>query len=313
MRDVKSLLLLIVSFLLFVVSFVLLWTWGYRIYVKKPAQSASVPAVNRELPPSPGSTRDSLQTMYTATINELDSRLDSTWNKSDSLQGQLDVKLGEFYRLKNEIALLLKNHETGANLSTARQKIGELQQRVKDLLDRNTDIERENRKLAAVLEQLTGTAKGNEVPGIQRVNYETKTPPDKNIPTELLTISDLKLSAMTNENDRETETNLAGQTEKLVGSITIRNNNSTANNTDLMVVVLQPDGKVIKNSTWESGSFNTNEGKKIYSYKLHFDSRSGEAKRLLFSLNADRYLSGTYTMQVYHNGILIGRLVKTLS
>ena len=81
----------------------------------------------------------------------------------------------------------------------------------------------------------------------------------------------------------------------------------------MMVVVLQPDGRVLKNSEWDSGSFNTPDGKKIYSYKLSFNYAKGEQKQLLFSLKADKYQKGNYTMQVYYNGILIGRVSKTLS
>ena len=76
---------------------------------------------------------------------------------------------------------------------------------------------------------------------------------------------------------------------------------------------LQPDGRVLKNSEWDSGSFNTPDGKKIYSYKLSFNYAKGEQKQLLFSLKADKYQKGNYTMQVYYNGIMIGRVSKTLS
>ena len=82
---------------------------------------------------------------------------------------------------------------------------------------------------------------------------------------------------------------------------------------EMLVVVLQPDGRVLKNSEWDAGSFNTQEGKKLYSYKLNFTYARGEPKRLNFSLRADRYQKGNYTMQLYYNGLMIGKAVKTLS
>ena len=79
-----------------------------------------------------------------------------------------------------------------------------------------------------------------------------------------------------------------------------------------MVVVLQPDGKVIRNSAWESGVFETRDGKKIYSRKLLFDA-TGNEKQLNFSLNPDRFLKGEYTMQIWYNGSMIGKMSRILS
>jgi hypothetical protein len=80
-----------------------------------------------------------------------------------------------------------------------------------------------------------------------------------------------------------------------------------------VVVVLQPDGQVLQKSAWESGTFETRDGKKIYSCKLRCDALQGEAKQLNFSLSADSYQKGNYTMHIYHNGVLIGRASKILS
>ena len=310
MKDAKSVWLLIVSFLLFVVSFTLLWTWGYRIYIKTPTSEATVPVPAKPLLIPTNNTRDSLQTLFTATVNKFDTRLDSTWDHADSLKTALDQKMAEFYRLKDEIAALLNNHSTDANLNMAAQKIGELQQRVNELISHNRDVENENQKLAALLEQLTGKRKLTDNGSIQRVSFTTKTAVENTMASDYA-IAELSLLAIGNEN--ETETNRAALTDKLVGSIVVRNNHHQFDNSDLMIVLLQPDGQVIKNSVWESGVFNTEEGKKIYSYKMHVDNGSTEMPKLLFSINADRYQKGNYTMQVYHHGVLLGKLVKTLS
>ena len=310
MKDAKSVWLLIVSFLLFVVSFTLLWTWGYRVYIKTPSSEATVPVPAKPLLIPTNNTRDSLQMLYTATVNKFDTRLDSTWDHADSLKTALDQKMAEFYRLKNEIAALLNNRSSDANLGMAAQKIGELQQRVNELISHNRDVENENQKLAALLEQLTGKRKVVDNGTIQRVSFTTKTAVENTIASDYA-IAELSLLAIGNEN--ETETNRAALTDKLVGSIVVRNNRHQFDNSDLMIVLLQPDGQVIKNSVWESGVFNTEEGKKIYSYKMHVDNGSTEMPKLLFSINADRYQKGNYTMQVYHHGVLLGKLVKTLS
>ena len=309
MKGTKSILLLIVSFLLFAVSFALLWTWGYRVYIKKPGEEPK--AGVSTIAAAPASTRDSLQTVYASTINELDDHLVAIANNTDSLKGQLDKKLGEFYRLRNEIAALLKDRETDANLGLAKQKIEALQQKVKELVDKNADVENENRKLAAVLQQLAAGKKTPES-NAQRTSYDNAVAAEKNITPTSLSISELRLAAVTTENDREQETTQAQKTEKLVGSFTIKNGSEAGNTSEVMIIVLQPDGQVVKNSAWESGTFITAEGKKVYSYKMRFDN-SHEPKRLLFSLSPDNYQKGNYTMQVWYNGTLVGRVMKTLS
>jgi glutathionyl-hydroquinone reductase len=77
---------------------------------------------------------------------------------------------------------------------------------------------------------------------------------------------------------------------------------------------MQPNGKVLKNSAWETGIFETKEdGRKMYSQKIRFDYNKGETKRCNFSVIADNYPKGNYTFQIYHNGVLIANTVKTLS
>jgi len=80
--------------------------------------------------------------------------------------------------------------------------------------------------------------------------------------------SDLKLAAVNNSD--ETETSQADKADKLTGTFTVLNFNSQLTNAEMMVVVLKPDGKVLKNSGWDSGTFNTPEGNKVYSYKFSF-------------------------------------------
>ncbi len=312
MKDRKSLLLIVVSFLLFIVSFTLLWTWGYRFYIKSPSDKVIQGQVMPSTPASATATRDTLQKLYTATLNNLDTQFDSARNNADSLRGRLDMRLGEFYRLRNEIAVLLKNQLTDTDLDLARHKITELQQRVKDLLDRNLDVEYENKKLSAVLEQLT-KVKNLPVNNIQSASYNNPQLVDKNEPSVAFTATELRLTALMTSAEKEEETLLAQETQKLVGSFFVKSNVAQNNTTELYIVVIQPDGQVLKNSDWESGAFVTNEGRKIYSCKMRFDNKSGEVKRMAFSLNADKYQKGNYTMQVYYKGLLIGKVQKSLS
>jgi hypothetical protein len=113
---------------------------------------------------------------------------------------------------------------------------------------------------------------------------------------------------MTNDDDVEKETE-ADETEKITGSFVAGKNNQNSS-VDVMVVVLQPNGKVLQNSIWETGTFDTPEGKNLL-HKMHIDCPKGEAKRLQFFFNTDKLKRGNYIVQIYYNGSVIGRMVKT--
>lgn len=322
MRDAKSLLLLLVSLLLVLVSFGLLWTWGYRFYNKNDEiTKAPVKIVMVDSNAIANRVRDSLQTVYAETLQSLDSQYKSTLSNSDSLKTQLDIKLDEFYRLSNEIAALLKNRNANTNYTTAKQKINELQNKVEDLKDKNQVVEKENNKLTAVLDNIRKPEKPQDT-NTKKPEFNTKqvsgnnNVSEKSTPTfAVFVANDLRLSGlMVNRDDKEVETSVADQTEKFGGSFNVLNNISQLSNAEVVVVILQPDGRPLKTSGWESGSFNTPDGKKVYSYKFNFKYIKGENKRLYFSLrSAEKYQKGDYTMQVYYNGMMIGRTTKRLS
>lgn len=306
MRDTKSLLLLLVSLLLVLVSFVLIWTWGYNFYSKNIVSKTNTTQSVTDSAAIANKVSDSLQRLYAASLKELDFQLDSTLSSSDSLTNQLDSKLAEFYRLKNEIANILKNRNANNNFTVAQQKINELQSKVDKLKEKNQVVDNENKKLHDVVNDMSKTEKQGAIVknnGAERTNAAYGT----------FTASDMRLFAVANTDDRETETNAAERADKLTGAFTVMNFNSALTNAEMMVVVIKPDGKVLKGSGWDSGTFTTAEGKKIYSYKFNFTYSRGEAKRLAFSLKGGNLSKGSYTMEVYQNGQVIGKVVKTLS
>jgi hypothetical protein len=310
MRDTKSLSLLLLSSVLFLLSIILLCTWGYQYYHQIQEDKTKIQATKSTPPNVPDGTRDSLLKIYQVTMQNLDNRLDTAWYYADSLRGNLDINLKEFYRLRDEIATLLQAKSPNvADLDLARKKISELQRKVTQLRYRNDDVETENAKLKALLEQMSKQTQGME-DNSKQVEKENKDLTAKVNAFALLSAANLNLTAMAS-NDQE-ETNQAGQTEKLVGSFTVKSN--MAGKCDIFVVVVQPDGQVLQKSAWESGTFeNINGAKRIYSCKLHCEISKGDPRQLNFSLTADKYYKGEYIFKVYHNGVMIGKVNKTLS
>ncbi|MBK7735256.1 MAG: hypothetical protein IPI36_08520 [Chitinophagaceae bacterium] len=106
---------------------------------------------------------------------------------------------------------------------------------------------------------------------------------------------------------------MADKASKIVGTFNFKNNSSQSNTTEVIVVVTQPNGKILQKSSWESGSFQTKDGKRmIYTCKLRNDYEAWETKHLLFTLVGENYSSGRYNMKVYQNGIMLANYIKQL-
>jgi len=315
MKEPKPYLLTIVSIFL-IVSVLLLATTAY-LYFKKPSALTAISQGNN----LSSNTRDSLKKIYTATIKDLDASFAAIpANYTDSLEKQDEnidspVKKAEdsshpFDKLRNEISRILSDKSSNADFELAKTKINELQLMVDVLKNKNNQIIKENEKLYNMLKLYTGRKKNNpelktvEVPQISS---------QKNNPVAILMADNILLSAVTTTDFIDKETNQAETTDKLVGSVTLKNNSNQNNISEVMVVIRQPDGKVLQNSNWETGVFYTKEGKQIYSKKLRFNNSAGEARKLNFSLEAEKYFPGKYTIEVYYDGSIIGRAVKMLS
>jgi hypothetical protein len=131
-------------------------------------------------------------------------------------------------------------------------------------------------------------------------------------PEGMMTFSSPSLTAFAEETG-STETSISTEAMRMAGSFEIQNNLSQDAIGEIMVVILQPDGKVLKSaSSWDTGTFETEEGRKIYSYKVKFNCYRGESRVLNFEVPADLLTAGNYTMNLYQNGKKIATASKTL-
>lgn len=296
MKDRKSLYLLIFALTVVTIAFILISIWGYHYYFgSKDSKSISdvenVPVIVKKT-----SMRDSLQTLLNSTVQEMNYEGDSSYDTT------LELKLIEFNRLRNEIAEILKNKTSSKDMSVASEKIGQLQQSVDELRNKNNEVAQENARLNKILKKLIVEKKyGNK-------SAKAKTTSASSLP---LLVSHLRFLGIGMKNDNERVTNIASQTVKLLGSFQI-NVKPQNPSTSIYVEIIQPNGKTLLNSSWQSGTFETTSGRKIYSALLHFDNIKDNKNRLQFSIDSHNFQKGKYTMQIYHQGIIIGRLVRTL-
>lgn len=311
MSENKSTSLIILSLVLLTLSLVFLCLWSYNYYNDNQKLKSQL----LENKPTTGTSksaiiRDSLLTIYTAIIDKLTSRINSTKISTDSLLGNIDNKLKEINKLKEEISIILKNENSIDKFGVASEKIEALQQKTAQLQNRNLDIENGNKNLKKLLQQIISDQNSSHLPVIEKQQLGNKS----KIATSF-TATEVHLTALMAKDEKYIETNKADETEKLNVSIIVKSNNYLQINktAEIIVVVLQPNGKVLQNSVWEAGTFYTPEGEKKYSGKINFDYSAGELKNLLLSLKSDKFPKGRYGVQIYFNGSIIGKMVKDLS
>lgn len=312
-REKRLLIFPLISLVLLLISFGLLSFWGYQIFYKSRNEKKSVvqkdsissPSKPKDSLSTSNGTRDSLQKMYSAAISSLDDHPGSSADPSrpDSLQEGVKINPEDFYKLRNEISDLLRNPASNGDLELARQKIVELQDKIQQLHDRNVNVEQENKKLNAVLSRLLK----NQVKGTFKPNI--RSPQPGNVPPMI--INELRLVAINVGDNSEVETTLAEQTNKFIGYFIAKNNN-TYNNGEIFIVVTDPNGHVMQNSPWEAGNFETATGRKSYTCKINFDGNRPDGTRLQFTVNADNFEKGNYTVSIYYNGEVIKKLSKPL-
>ncbi len=307
MKDIKPLLIVLLSI-------GLVSTWVYHLYDKTMYSHRRTEVYIKDSAAVADAIKDSLNKIYSATISELDTRLNYSRVNADSLQSRLNSKLNEINRLKSEIGGILNKRDfSKKDMGEARQKIGELQKKVDELNDHNITMEEEKQQLTDVLEQLTqnvDTLQRN----IRRLSSDNEALNEKINLASIFIASEVKIEAIDVKDPGEEPTSQAKRTDKFVASFIIQNRVNQFSNAELTTVFLRPDGQVMQNTVWDSGSFETkNDGKKSFTRKIKFDYEKGEQKNLLFSIDTEKCPKGTYTFQVWHIVIIIGQAIKTLS
>ena len=257
MRENKYDKLLFASVVLLVLSAVMLLISGYNIYFKKQIlpniAEANIPdGIAPKL-------RDSLTKIYSNTVSDINDHLNL--NAGASTDPETKTKMAELGTLREEIVTLLANKNNDADLQLAKVKIEELQQKVALLQNKYTGVESENKRLQLLINQLLNdkqtNAQTNTAPSLEKQKALAYNVSNNGVATA----GALHLFAVAGNINNGQETNTAENAEKIIGSFTVRNLPAKGNG-ELLIVVLQPDGKVVKNAVWESGTFESAEGKK---------------------------------------------------
>ena len=289
-------------------------TWTYHLIDKSGYSTQRREVFIKDSSAIAQAVSDSLQKLYSTAISSLDVKLDSVKLNANLLQGQLGSRINEINRLKTEISNILKRTDLSKqDLVKARTLTAELKTRVDELQNQNRTIEEEKLQLssefAALNTQVTALNQANT-----KLDQENKKLNEKLVDAGTFVASEIKLSAIQTKANKETEAVQAKRAEKFVISFLLQNNVNNYENSEIFVVLTDPNEQVIEFSAWDTGLFDTKtEGRKKYSRKIRFAYNKGESHEVIFSLNAPEYVRGKYLLQIYHNGTLIGKTTKTLS
>jgi predicted nucleic acid-binding Zn-ribbon protein len=287
----------------------LLGTWGYLLWnnnkneqtiLTKDTQIAKVTDEKGEL-----------QRSFDASL----ARLDSVTGSNNQLQTKLTDANSDIAKKKAEIrSILNKRNATAAELSRAKELIGQLndkiagmEKQIEELTASNTQLTTEKTQLTADKEKLTTDL---------ATTAAAKDVADKKVDVaSTLNASSISISPINErKNGKESVTTSAKRVDKLVIAFDVDNRIAQSGNTDVYVCITGPDGKPITVEALGSGTFTTREeGDKLFTAKVPVEYESGKKKHVEFAWkqNSD-FQRGNYKIEIYHNGFKIGEGTREL-
>jgi hypothetical protein len=286
----------------------LLGTWGYVLYDKNKTQE--VIQVKSAEVSNATTARDSVQTIY----NEALTRLDSLVGSNNNLTGQLTDRQSEIVKLKNQINGIMRNkNATAADLRRARTLIASLNDKISGLEAEVARLMGENQQLATTNTVLTNE-KQQLTTDLQTTTQQKEEALQKVDVGSTLAASNFNIRGIDEKgNGKEKETDKAKKVNKLVVSFDVENRIAQSGPADLYVVVTAPNGQVISNPTMGSGTLTTrNDGERAFTTKQSIEYEQGTHKTVSFPLRQDKFETGNYKIEVYHNGFKIAEGTRSL-
>lgn len=280
---------------------------GYLVYAKNDSsktiqqQETTIAKVSDE--------KSDLQTSFDASL----SRLDSMSTANTSLQSQLAEKNSEISKTKAEIrSILNKKNATAAELSRAKTliaslntKIGEMEQEVARLTQENQTLTNDKVVLTQEKEKLTQDLTATTV---VKEDLEKKVDVASTLNASNISITPINIK----NSGKEKVSTTAKRVDKLVVKFDVSNRIVQPGSTDVYVLVIGPDGQPM--STSAGSTFTTREeGEKAFTAKVPVDLETAKTKSVEFAFApGTNFVKGSYKIQIYQNGFLIGEGVREL-
>lgn len=311
MRDPKSFFLLVGALLLITISFIIVSIWGYHFYVQDQDSKPVARQLEQTFPTGGrNDNRDSLELVLDSVLGNASKGYDSLASSYDNALNQaLLSKASEYRDIKRDIIEILNEKAVLKDTSAPDERIRLLQRDVEILRGTNIELKSENDSLRTMLGELTLLKNEDSKTSDNEITQKRQQKSTNSLP---LLVSHLNFTAISADGSHKIVTTLASQTNEFSGSFELNIQSTETGSSKIFIVILAPDGRVLPNEVGKLGIFYSPTGNKSYSTALLFDALKDNHRTLQFSIPASSVQKGKYTMQIYHGGLLIGKLNKML-
>ncbi|MBS4063838.1 MAG: hypothetical protein KGZ74_04730 [Chitinophagaceae bacterium] len=287
MKDSRSILLLLVSLCL-------IGTWVYHIYDKSKYAAVSTPSVQQPVDSSATTVQlnDSVTHLYQSAVVQLE---DAKLGR-DSLNRELQLKVSEIDTLRIEInRMLSETYLTKEDLKKALVKIQNLQQKINQLYQPNSSSTVTSGSTRLVPDAVQ-----------QQSNVSTKTTIAAPVDVQLQA-SEIGLQAIRKPAGETTGVE-GDNPEQFAVSFQLKNPTNAEGSASIYMVLKDPDGNIVQDDQWMAGMFQSkNDGFMKYSRKLNWEYHKGDSRKLNTTIPVNRISKGGYQLQLYQNGLRIGK------
>ncbi len=279
---------------------------GFLIYAKTQSsetiqqQETQIAKVSAE--------KSDVQNSFDASL----ARLDSMATINTALEGQLTEKNNEITKVKTEIrSILNKKNATASELARAKTLIASLNEKISSMEQEVARLTMENQVLTNDKVVLTQEKEklNQDLTATTAVKQELEKKVDV---ASTLNASNIVITPINVKNNgKEKVSTSAKRVDKFLVSFDVVNRIVQPGITDVYVLVIGPDGKVV-NTGSETFTIR-DEGDKAYTAKVTVDLETAKKKNVEFAfIPGNDFKQGSYTVQIYQNGFLIGQGTREL-
>lgn len=258
--------------------------------------------------------KSEIQTNFDASL----ARLDSMQTANTALDSKLSASKNDISKMKTEIrSILNKKNATASELAKARDMIAQLNGKINDMQNQIAMLTQQNDTLKQNVVVLT-TEKATLSHSLDSTNVIKDDLAKKVDIASTLNASNISITPVkVRNNGKEKVSTVAKRVDKLVVSFDVNNRIIQPGTTDVYVVVIGPDGKpVASNATADTSAdtFTTrDDGNKTFTAKLPVDLQTSQTKNVEFAFApGSHFQQGSYKIQIYQNGFLIGEKTSDL-
>lgn len=287
----------------------LLGTWGYLLWNNNNHDQAIL--VKDQNIQKVTDEKSEIQRSFDASL----ARLDSVTGSNNQLQSKLAEATTDINKKKAEIrSILSKRNATAAELSRAKEMIGQLNDKITGLEQQVAELTAQNQQLNTDL--TTEKGKTTQLTADLQTTSAAKAEADKKVEiASTFNASNITITPINEKkNGREKVTTTAKRVDKLVIAFDVENRILQSGTADIYVCITGPDGKPVTVEALGSGTFTTrDEGDKLYTAKVPVNFEAGKKVPVQFAWkqNSD-FQRGNYKIEIYHNGFKIGEGTREL-